>query len=113
MKKSTLINVIIIVIVIIIALVILLNKPTTTNIDEKTAICIGSNSILYVQLGCSHCKVQEDMFGDFKTKLNIIDCFYEKEKCTNITGTPTWVIKGQNYIGVQSIETLQNLTECK
>jgi len=44
--------------------------------------------------------------------LEIIDCWFEKEKCENISGTPTWKIKGEYYKGVQSIKKLQELTGC-
>ncbi len=39
--------------------------------------------------------------------INIIDCFYEPEKCEGITNTPTWVFQGEKYVGVQSIEELK------
>jgi hypothetical protein len=81
-------------------------------VDELTTKCIASNSILYVQLGCSHCKTQENVFGKEYINLNIIDCFYEPQKCANITGTPTWIIKGQQYAGAQTIDKLKELTGC-
>ncbi|MBS3076313.1 hypothetical protein J4481_01060, partial [Candidatus Pacearchaeota archaeon] len=85
------------------------NHPET---PEEIVKCIGENSVLYVQLGCSHCKTQEDMFGKNLKYLEIIDCWFEKEKCENISGTPTWKIKGEYYKGVQSIKKLQELTGC-
>jgi hypothetical protein len=110
--KNLIITLIIIVAVIIIAFFALTKKTTST--DSATAQCIGSKSVLYVQLGCSHCKDQEDMFGKNVAYLTKIDCFYQRDKCTseNITGTPTWVIKGQYYVGVQTIEKLKELTGC-
>lgn len=74
--------------------------------------CIGENSILYVQLGCHYCGVQEEIFGDNLDLINKIDCFYEKEKCGEIQATPTWKINGELYRGVKSIEELQELTGC-
>ena len=88
-----------------------LNK-TSPEIDKEVAQCIGENSLLYVQLGCSHCEDQEKMFGDNYQYLNVIDCFFELEKCGEITATPTWVIKGQKYSGVQKIDKLRELTGC-
>jgi hypothetical protein len=110
--KSTLITIIIIVAIVILAIIIL--RKNTPQTDEQTAKCIGSKSILYVQLGCSHCKDQEDMFGTNFQYLNTIDCFYQRDVCVNenITGTPTWIINRQQYIGVQSIEQLKTLTGC-
>jgi hypothetical protein len=89
----------------------LINKPANETSDE-IAKCIGENSILYTQLGCSACKAQEDLFGESYQNLNVIDCFYEREKCSEITATPTWIINNEKYVGVQSIEKLQELTKC-
>jgi hypothetical protein len=87
------------------------NKQET---PEATAKCIGENSVLYTQLGCHACEIQEDLFGESYEQLNKIDCFYEMEKCSTkgITATPTWIIKGEKYVGVQSIEKLKELTGC-
>jgi len=89
----------------------LINKPANETSDE-IAKCIGENSVLYTQLGCSACKAQEDLFGESYEYLNKIDCFYEREKCSEITATPTWIINNEKYVGVQSIEKLQELTGC-
>lgn len=113
MKKSNLWTIIIIIAVIILSFIIL-EKPKVPVTTEEISRCIGKNSILYIQLGCGHCKDQEDMFGNNAQYLTKVDCFFEREKCSNdeITATPTWTIKGQKYEGVQEIETLRNLTGC-
>lgn len=115
MKKSTkkfLINILIIVIVILLALFIL-NKPSPQT-SEEVAKCIGENSVLYVQLGCSHCEDQEEMFGENAKYIEIVDCFFEKDICIEkeIPATPTWIINGEEYVGVQSISKLQEITGC-
>jgi len=73
---------------------------------------LGENSVLYVQTGCSHCVEQENLFGDNVKYLTIVDCLTDTETCINlgIEGTPTWIINGQKYVGVQSIEKLKELT---
>ncbi|MFH1608065.1 MAG: hypothetical protein ABIA78_02935 [archaeon] len=109
MKKGNIITITILLGVIIISFLILNQNPNT---DEETAKCIGENSILYVQLGCHACEIQKDMFGDNYKHLTIVDCFYERGKCLEIQSTPTWIIKGQKYTGVQSIEKLKELTGC-
>ncbi len=108
-KKITLI----IIFGVILLAVLVLTKPSPET-DEEIAKCIAKNSELYVQLGCHACEIQEKMFGDNCKYLNIIDCFFEREKCIekNIRATPTWIINGKEYIGVQSIEKLKNLTGC-
>jgi hypothetical protein len=102
----------VIVIVAVIVLVLIIKSQQNEIVNEETAKCIGENSVLYVQFGCPHCEDQEAIFGDNKDYLETIDCFYNRELCTNITATPTWEINGQLYVGVQSIDTLKQLTGC-
>lgn len=112
MKKETLWTIGIILGVILLSYFILnKEKPKT---EEQIVKCIGKNSVLYIQLGCSACKKQEEIFGDNYQKLTIVDCFFEKDKCikNKITATPTWEINGKKIEGVQSISKLQNLTSC-
>ncbi len=109
MKKRTLITLSIILGIIILSAIIL---SRGNGVSKETATCIGQNSELYVQLGCNACQSQEDMFGKNSQYLNIIDCWFEREKCLEITHVPTWIIKGEKYTGVQSIEKLKNLTGC-
>jgi hypothetical protein len=108
--KNLIITIAIILVIAIIAFFILTKKPVETDIEVSK--CIGQNSVLYTRLGCSHCKTQEEMFGENYQYINSIDCFFEQEKCADITGTPTWIIKGEKYEGVQSIEKLRELTGC-
>ncbi len=112
MKKSSLITIFVILAVVVLAIWIITREHP--NVDEETAKCIGENSVLYVREGCYACEIQEDMFGENSKHLNIIDCFYEREKCIEkgITATPTWEINSQFYKGVQSIEKLKELTGC-
>jgi len=111
MKKKSLVTLLIIIAVIILAIMIMTRSHPETS--GEVAKCIGKNSELYTQLGCSACKIQEDMFGDNYQYLNVVDCWFEREKCGEIEYTPTWIIKGEKYVGAQSIETLQELTGCK
>lgn len=110
MKKGNLITILIILGVILFSFIIL-NKPVTET-SKEIAECIGKNSVLYVQLGCSACENQKDLFGDNYQYLTVIDCWFERDKCDGIAATPTWIIKGEKYVGVQSIEKLQELTGC-
>ena len=109
-KVMTAITFLIIFGVVILAAFLITSKGEETS--NEVAKCIGENSVLYTQLGCSACKAQEDLFGESYQNLNVIDCFYEREKCSEITATPTWIIKNEKYVGVQSIEKLQELTGC-
>jgi hypothetical protein len=112
MKKSLLITLTIILGVIIFA--VIMRNTIHNGVSQNIAECIGQNSILYIQLGCHACENQEKLFGDKYQYINVIDCFYEKDECINveITKTPTWIINGKKYIGIQSIEELKKLTGC-
>lgn len=90
------------------------NSNPQGNVSASLAKCIGQNSHVYVQLGCSHCANQEAMFGNNWEYINSTDCYYNSQECItkNITGTPTWIINGQYYLGTQTIETLKSLTGC-
>jgi len=111
LNKDNLITIVIILGVLIIASTILLknNDPQT---DKEISKCIGQNSELYTQIGCHACEAQEKMFGENYEYLTITDCFLNREKCGGIRATPTWIINGEEYLGVQSIETLKELTGC-
>ncbi|MDD5191607.1 MAG: hypothetical protein PHH54_02210 [Candidatus Nanoarchaeia archaeon] len=118
MKKDNQIYIYIVIIILVIIAVIFYIKNNNDNnnggVNEKLAKCLGEKSELYVQLGCKFCKDQEDIFGNNTQYLNIIDCHFETQKCVDaqITGTPTWIINGEKYPGVQSIEKLKQLTGC-
>ena len=113
MKKDTKIYLILTVIIILIILGIYFTKENKI-INEKTAKCISENSFLYTKLGCPACEAQEKMFEGNYQYLNKTDCYSEIQKCIDaqITGTPTWIINGEKYPGVQSIEKLKELTGC-
>jgi hypothetical protein len=103
-------GIIILIVFIVFLIVYDFNKSEGTT--KEIAKCIGENSLLYTQLGCHACEIQEKMFGENYKYLEIVDCFYEREKCVGIEATPTWKIKEKLYRGVQSIEDLQELTGC-
>ena len=112
MKKSSLATIIIILVIIAFAFYIK-TKPVQAT-SEEIAKCMGKNSILYIQLGCHACKIQEDLFGENYQYLNVVDCFYESQECIDkhIEVTPTWIINGEKIRGAQSIKKLQELTGC-
>lgn len=118
MNKQTKNAIIAIVIIIaIILLIVILASPNKSPglVDAQTAQCIANNSHLYVQAGCPACKAQEDMFGKNYKYINSTDCRSNTQECItkNITATPTWKIRNQTYVGVQTIDQLKNYTGCK
>ena len=111
MKRRSGISILVIIAVVIIA-IILINR-TPADIEKETAQCIGENSVLYIQTGCHACATQEELFGDNFQYLNVIDCWIEEEKCSDIVRVPTWIINEEQILGVQSIEKLKELTGCE
>lgn len=114
MAKGRLATICIVILILSIAGAIIYSKNAGLAVEdatEKEARWIGEHSVLYVQTGCSHCKDQEALFGNNLKYLNIIDeRDMQKFIDAGIEATPTWVINGQKYIGVQSIEKLRELT---
>jgi hypothetical protein len=92
--------------------ILIINKNNNPETSEEIAKCIGRNSVLYTQLGCHACEKQEEAFGEKYQYINVVDCFYEKNKCAGIIATPTWVIKGEQYKGLQTIQRIKDLTSC-
>ena len=116
MRKKELIiySILVIIIIAIIGIIFIIKPNPTTDSKKELAECLAKKSELYIQLGCKYCKIQEDIFGEDYIYLKIVDCAYESDKCSRaeITGTPTWIINGQKYAGVQQLDTLKNLTGC-
>ena len=118
MEKKTINSIVTIVVIlgaVLIALFIIHANATgkaiqSGSLPEDTAKYIGENSVVYVQPGCHFCEEQEAMFGDKWQYINATNLTYDVATQQGITGTPTWVINGQKYPGVQSIETLEQLT---
>jgi hypothetical protein len=117
-EKKNLSTILVVLGIIVVAGIIILFKVLNTGseVSSNLAKCIGEKAQVYVQAGCSHCADQEAMFGSNWQYINSTDCATKEyaQLCYNlkIPGTPTWIINGTQYPGVQSIETLANLTGC-
>ncbi|VVB79439.1 Uncharacterised protein [uncultured archaeon] len=114
MKRHSMITLGVIILVVIVALSVIYFRSLNPGVPADIAKCIGDKSELYVKLGCTHCEDQKKMFGDSYQYLKTIDCFYNLDLCLNksIQATPTWIIEGKQYVGLQQIETLQRVTGC-
>lgn len=72
----------------------------------------------YAAWSCPHCYEQKQLFGIEAVKeLDIIECQPQGVdpkpalcQAANIPGFPTWVIKGQQYSGVQSLNKLADIS---
>jgi len=120
MGKEKLITMGVVVLILLIAGGVIFFKNTSFTVkdtpSEEIAKYIGEHAVLYVLPTCSHCKDQEDLFGVNVRYLNIVDCsnIENRQKCIDALGIegkfPTWIISGQKYVGVQSVEKLKELT---
>lgn len=108
--KRWIITLVIIAVVIVLAVIVLIRSHP--DVSDQISKCIGENSVLYVQTGCHACEYQKELFGEGYNNLNIIDCWFERDKCTEIRGTPTWIINSQQYVGARTIDELKELTNC-
>lgn len=112
MKKVYKSQLIVLGIILLVIAIFFIPTKKVAETEEEIAKCIGEKATLYVQLGCSHCKTQENILGENMNYINMVDCFYEPEKCSSVEATPTWEIKGKYYIGVKSFNELKEMTGC-
>lgn len=98
--------------VLLIIVIFSLGNPKVAKTDEEVAKCIGEKATLYSQLGCPACSTQEQILGENLKDIEVIDCFYEPSKCSDIIATPTWKINGKLYTGVKTFDKLKELTKC-
>ncbi len=110
MEKSSWINIVIVLVILIFAFFTFFWPKSTA--PEELAKCIGNNSVVYIQNGCSHCVNQEKLFGENFKFIHYVNCTEDWSVCSQIEGTPTWLIKNQFYKGEASLEELKNLTGC-
>ena len=64
---------------------------------------------------CPHCAEQKELFGESFKFVQYVNCDYESERCSEagVTSIPAWLINGEKYVGVQSLEKLADLSECQ
>jgi len=115
-NSSSIWTIAIIVIILGFSAYILLKDNDSPQMTQELATCIGQKSELYIQTGCPACQRQEELFGEYLNKINIVDCFLTENRnlCISkgIEATPTWIIGEEKYEGVRSIETIKDLTNC-
>lgn len=94
-------------------------KPAVTSLARHLKK-IGAK--VYGAHWCPHCSHQKKAFGEatFKAYITYIECAEDGVnanpklcRAKNITGYPTWEIKGKFYRGTQSLEELANLSGYK
>jgi len=109
-----------IIVIIVLASLIYFFSYDSKNYDNF-AKCLTENGIkFYGTFWCDNCAKQKKLFGNSVQYLNYIECDSRgknpnPELCQEkkITGYPTWEINGNLVVGVQDLETLSELTNCK
>jgi len=114
MKKSFRLLITLAIVVAVVLLAFYIKNRNPNGISEEDAKCIGEKSVLYTQIGCYACSMQEDLFGENYQYVNDFVCNNDWDSCLakGIKATPTWEINGQMIEGVQTIEKLKELTGC-
>ncbi|MAF88932.1 MAG: hypothetical protein QGI80_00965 [archaeon] len=89
------------------------------SLDSFTECLAESNAVMYGAYWCPHCTTQKEMFGDSISGVLYVECDSKgkntkPELCrqNNIQSYPSWIIDGRTYSGVQSLQTLSDITGC-
>lgn len=112
-KKNILVFIILIVAVL--SIILLINYiKANGNISGGVIKCIAKNSKVIVSKTCSACAYQKQILGEYLKDFEIIDITEHPEVMEqyDIDRVPTWIINGEKYAGVQSIEKLKELAGC-
>lgn len=86
-----------------------LNTLKPAVLDGFAQCLTDKGAIMYGATSCQYSHAQQGMFGNSKKYLDIRD-FTEDP---NVRTTPTWLINGEYYPNVQTINNLASLTGCK
>jgi hypothetical protein len=83
--------------------------------DEFAKCLTEKGAIIYGNDYCSYTINQLSFFGKSKKYLNYVKCAYNERLCNEkeIEITPTWEIKGEMYLQVQTFERLSALSGCE
>ena len=93
------------------------SKPKVISTKYDTfAQCLATQKLtMYGAVWCSHCKTQKTLFEDSFKYVPYVECTENPDQClkSGVESYPTWIdVKGQKYIGGQSLEKLAQITSC-
>ncbi len=83
---------------------------------DNFAKCLSEKGMMiYGNDWCQYTQNQMSLFGKSFDYLNYVKCDDNKQLCKQkgVQITPTWEINGKTYSGIQSFETLSELSGCK
>lgn len=82
-------------------------------LDDFAKCSAQKGAVMYGAIEwCEFTQAQSKMFGKSFKFVNYKDYSEYPSTFGNIKKTPTWIINGKDYTGVQTIERLSQLTNC-
>jgi glutaredoxin len=83
---------------------------------DEFAKCLTEKEVkMYGTTWCKYCQMQKGLFGNSFKHINFVDCDKNRQECiaAGVNAYPTWRINGKNYVGVQQLVTLSQLSGCE
>lgn len=103
------------IVIVVLVVVVWIVWPSGPGEYDAFAECLrDSGAVMYGTEWCHVCKDQKELFGKSFDKVNYVDCDRQRDVCllVGVSGYPTWIIGGESYSGVQSLERLADLSGC-
>ncbi len=83
---------------------------------DSLAICLATRgALLFGADWCPACRHQKELFGPSVSYLEHVDCDESPTACADagVSSIPAWEIGGRLHTGVQSLDTLADLSGCR
>ena len=90
-------------------------QPSPPGQYDKLTKCLTANgAIMYGQTNCHACLYQMQLLGTSFSYINETNCTDDYDYCSSLSigATPTWMINGSYYVGIQTPEQLANESGC-
>lgn len=79
------------------------------------AACLTSKGVaMYGEDTCPNCQLQKGMFEEDFQRIHYINCYVHQDECSKIgiQGYPMWMYNGQSLPGVQTFQSLAQISGC-
>jgi glutaredoxin len=88
---------------------------TVGKYDEFSKCLTAKGVKMYGTDWCKYCQMQKELFGSSFKYINFVDCDKNRKECleAGVNAYPTWIINGKNYVGLQQLVTLSQLSGCE
>ena len=92
------------------------SKPTgqLTGKDAFAQCITEKGATFYGAEWCGYCDRQKALLGNSMQYINYVECPQNQDLCNRmgVQAYPTWIINGQKYTGVKTLQELAQLTGC-